>query len=133
MSRWFDREAEMGKSRKRAPGTRLREAIVLIPLAYNDGTKIAHDILKSIYAEAYAKFSGWTLEGKVTGAYRMQTGQRVVEKLQKLSIILPESQLRELEQMVARWAALLLQEVILPKVTDARVNFVRPNLEDESS
>jgi hypothetical protein len=124
----------MAKPRKRrkskAKGKRGRppkEAIVLIPLTYNDGTKVSRDTLLDIFEEIYAAFHGWTDEGTVKGAYRMQTGQKRVEHLLKVSVVLGESQIPELESMVARWGARLGQETMLLKIADNVIKFVPPS------
>jgi hypothetical protein len=122
------------RRQRRATGKRqgnLKEAIVLVPLTYNDGTKVPGDVLESIREELFVAFHGWTIEGAVKGAYRMQTGRKRVEDLQKLSIILNESQLSELEVMVARWGASLGQETMLMKISDFVVKFIRPHTEEE--
>ena len=49
-------------------------------------------------------FHGWTLEGNVKGAYRMQAGgQKRVETLQKVSILLDSSRVSKREEMMGRW------------------------------
>lgn len=129
----------MAKPRKRgkpkAKGKRdgdPKEAIVLIPLTYNDGTKVSQDVLLGIFEEIYVAFHGWTNEGAVKGAYRMQTGQKQVEDLLKVSIVLDQSQIPDLEAMVSLWCARLGQEVMLLKIADYTVKFVPPQKEAES-
>jgi hypothetical protein len=111
---------------KRKGGGNPREAIVLIPLTYNDGTKVPRDILLDIFEEMYLAFHGWTDEGTVKGAYRMQTGRKRVEDLLKVSVILDESQVAELETMVAGWCARLGQEAMFLKIADPDVKFIPP-------
>jgi hypothetical protein len=130
----------MAKPRKRGkpkggqqPGGMLKEAIVLLPLTYNDGTRVAKGTLESIYGEIFAAFHGWTIEGTVRGAYRMRTGQKRVEALQKVSIVLDESQVPDLEAMVGKWAAVLGQEAMLLKVSDHVIKFIPPRREAEES
>src|SRR6266480_1515108 len=121
----------MAKRRKQKPKTkqpvrvRQKEAIVLIPLTYNDGTRVSRATLESIRDDLFLAFAGWTIEGTVTGAYLMhQTGRRRVEKLQKGSVVLEASQISELEEMVARWGAMLGQEAMLLKISDFAVKFI---------
>ncbi len=123
------RKAEESKITK---GGDLKEAIVLIPLTFNDGARIPPEIIDSICDEIFGVFHGWTLEGNVTGAYPMQsTGQKRVEDLLKVSIILEMSQVSKLEEMVGRWCARLGQEVMLLKIADLIVKFVPPQPEPE--
>jgi hypothetical protein len=128
----------MAKSRKHGkpkgrqkPGGTPKEAIVLLPLTYNDGTRVTEGSLESIYGEIFAAFHGWTIEGAVRGAYRMRTGQKRVEALQKVSIVLDESQVPDLEAMIGRWAAELGQEAMLLRVTDHVIKFIPPRREEE--
>ncbi|HMC88917.1 MAG TPA: hypothetical protein VKI17_05185 [Gemmataceae bacterium] len=100
----------MAEPRKKRSKGRLKEAVVLIPLTYNDGTRVPRDVIESIQQEVFIAFHGWTIEGTVKGAYRMRTGQKRVEDLLKLSIVLAESRIRELQAMVGKWCANLGQE-----------------------
>ena len=108
-----------------------KEAIVLIPLTYNDGTRVSRETLQSIQEEIFVAFHGWTIEGTVKGAYLMQTGQKCVEDLLKVSVVLDESQIPELEMMVARWCAGLGQETMLMKIADFVIKFIPPQTKAE--
>lgn len=79
----------------------------------------------------YAAFDGWTIEGTVTGAYRMNTGRKRVEKLVRISIVLKPADLPQLRKMVGTWCGRLGQETMLLEVADAAVEFVRPVFEEE--
>lgn len=61
------------------------------------------------------------------------TGQKQVEELLKVSIVLAASQIAELEAMVGRWCARLGQEVMLLKIADLDIKFVPPHPETEGS
>ena len=120
-----------GKS-KTPKGGNLKEATVLIPLTANDGTPFPPEALDAICNEIFDTFHGWTIEGTVTGAYPMQaTGQKRVEELLKVSIILDASRVAQLEGLVRQWCARLGQEVMLLKVADLVVKFVPPQTEGE--
>lgn len=108
-----------------------KEAIVQIPLTYNDGTQVPQGTIETIQEQIFAAFDGWTIEGTVKGAYRMRSGKKRVEDSLKVSIILDESQLDELEAMVAQWCSDLGQETMLFKITDYVVKFVPPRKEAE--
>jgi hypothetical protein len=124
--------AKPRKGAKRRRGDELKEAVVLIPLTYNDGTKVPQAALRRIRAELFAAFQGWTIEGVVKGAYRMRTGEQRVEDLQKISVILRESQLPQLESMVGKWAAQLGQETMLMRMADSAIRFILPQERKES-
>jgi hypothetical protein len=127
----------MAKPRKRGEtkgkgNNRLKEAIVLLPLTYNDGTDVPQETIDSICDEIFGTFHGWTLEGNVKGAYQMQAGgQKRVENLLKVSIVLEMSRVSKLEEMVGRWCTRLGQEVMLLKVADSIVKFIPPQPETE--
>lgn len=112
---------------------KLRVVTVLIPLAYNDGTLISMQILDSIQEEMFLAFHGWTIEGTVRGAYRMQSGAKCVENLLKVSIVLDDTQIPEIEAMVAKWCSRLRQEVMLLNITESVVKFIPPTNQSESS
>jgi len=124
------RERKKPKAKSKGDGDP-KEATVLIPLTYNDGTKVPQDILLSIIEEIYVAFQGWTNEGTVKGAYRMQSGQKRVEDLLKVAIILDQSQVPELESMVSAWCTRLGQETMLLKIADYTIKFVPPQKEAE--
>jgi len=126
----------MAKSRKKkrlSPESPLKEAIVLIPITFNDGSKVPRATLDAIYDEAYGEFDGWTMEGTVTGAYRMQSGAKAVDRLRKLSIILHKSEVPVLEEMVRRWGVMLGQEAMLLKISESQVKFIISRSEEEST
>jgi hypothetical protein len=115
------------KSKAKEKGARNpKEAIVQIPLTYNDGTQVPKGTIETIQEQIFAAFAGWTIEGTVKGAYRMQSGEKRVEDSLKVSIILDESRINELEAMVAQWCGELGQETMLLKITDYVVKFVPP-------
>src|SRR4051812_33387807 len=81
------------------------EAIVLIPLTYNDGSAIALEKINAIQDQIFLLFEGWTHEGTVTGAYRMSSGEKRVEESMKLSIVLKAADIPTLEKMAGEWAS----------------------------
>ncbi len=126
----------MAKPRKRQEkpkeGANLKEAPVLIPLTYNDGTEVPPETIDAICDEIFSVFHGWTLEGNVKGAYRMQAGgQKRVETLQKVSILLDSSRVSKREEMMGRWCARLGQEAMLLKIADSVVKLIPPQPETD--
>ncbi len=61
----------------------------------------------------------------------MQTGDKRVEDLVKVSIVLDESQVPTLEAMISAWCARLGQETMLLKIADYTIKFVPPQKEAE--
>ncbi len=107
------------------------KAIILIPLTYNDGSRIAKGTLQGIFDEMFTVFHGWTIEGEVKGAYRMETGEKRVEKLVRVAIVLERAELPILRRMVAKWCSLLGQETMLLEITGSSVEFVPPRFEED--
>ncbi|OAI52322.1 hypothetical protein AYO44_04750 [Planctomycetaceae bacterium SCGC AG-212-F19] len=121
------------KRRTRSKGrSRLKEATVLIPLTYNDGTVIPQATIETLREELFATFAGWTAEGTVQGAYRMESGAKRVESLLKISVVLEDDQVETLEDMVSRWGRELGQEAMLLKIADLVVKFIPPRSAEES-
>ena len=111
----------------------LRRATLLLPLAFNDGTAVPPELLGQIEEELYRSYGGWTIVGEVSGAYRMrQTGEKKVEKLIHLWIVLEEDQLPRLREQVAEFGDLLDQEVMFFEVGPSEVEFVKPRRKGKS-
>ena len=108
-----------------------KKATVLIPLTYNDDTRIPIDTLLNIKEQLTANFDGHTDEGTVGGEYMMKSGSKRADKLMKLYVYLRESQLPILEHMVGRWAFELGQEAMLLEIAEVVVKFVPPLSEEE--
>lgn len=94
-----------------------KKAVVLIPLTYNDGSRVSKKTLNAIYNEILFAFHGWTIEGKVQGAYRMATGAKRVEWHMRVAIVLDEAEIGLLRRMVGKWCTRLGQETMLLEVT----------------
>jgi len=109
---------------------RTKEAIVLIPLTYNNGSEIPVEKLNDIWDQIYLAFHGWTHEGIVVGAYPMASGEKRVEQSLKISIVLKEADILTLSRMASEWASELGQEAILIKITDFEVIFAPPQKEE---
>ena len=107
-----------------------KKAVFLLPLTYNDGTRIPDETLDGMLDEVYHAFGGWTLEGEVRGAYRMQSGERQVEKLLRVAVVLSRSSMPILRKMIGRWCSRLGQEAIYLETSDALVEFILPSSEE---
>ena len=106
----------------------LKRVTLLIPLTFNDGTTIPRATLAAIEREIYFAFKGWTLVGEVKGAYQMrQTGEKKVDRLLQVWVVVEETAIPEIRQMVARFAESLGQESMYFEVSDSQVELVPPN------
>jgi hypothetical protein len=112
----------------------LKKATLLIPLTFNDGSRIPKETLTAIEDEIYLEFKGWTIVGEVEGAYLMgQTGEKKVERLLHVWVVLEEAVIPTLRQMVARFAATLGQEAMYFEIGNSLVEFLPPLSEENES
>ena len=116
---------------KKGKKDRTKEAIVLIPLTYNDGSEIDPRLHDECREQVFVEFGGWTVEGTVVGAYEMASGERRIEHSLKVSIFLQESQLPILETIVGQWADVFQQESLVLKITDYVVKLIPPLKREE--
>jgi hypothetical protein len=108
-----------------------KKAFLLLPLTYNDGSAIPLEVLGGIRDDLYKAFHGWTVEGVVEGAYRMQTGEKRVENLLRISVVLEPDDLPTLRKMVAGYCSLLGQELMYLEISDSIVEFIPPLAQGE--
>lgn len=102
------------------------------PLTFNDGSSIPKEALAAIEDEIYLAFRGWTIVGEVEGAYQMrQTGDKKVERLLHVWVVVEEEAVSTLKQMVGRFGATLGQEFMYFEVGESLVEFIPPYREEE--
>src|SRR6266446_8803848 len=104
-----------------------KKAVFLLPLTYNDGSRIPKETIDNILAELFFVFDGWTVESEVKGAYRMHSGEERVEKLLRVAVLLQRDEVAGLRRMVGRWAAQLGQEAMYFEISDSQIEFIRPS------
>ena len=76
--------------------------------------------MAAIEDEIYLEFKGWTIVGEAEGAYLMrQTGEKKVERLLHIWVVLDEAAIPTLRQMVGRFAATLGQESMYFEIGDS--------------
>ena len=79
-----------------------KKAILLIPLTYNDGSRIPPDVLEGIYEELFVLSGGHTSAGTVQGAYRMKDGSKQTDILEQVWVVYEEPDKPVLREAVAR-------------------------------
>ena len=107
----------------------LKKCIILLPLIYNDQTEITPAIINDILKEIERRFDGYTIEGTVTGAYKMDDGSVAHDKSTKVVIAVDPTKVDELKKLVAKFAGKLKQESLYFEVTDTDVELIRPEQE----
>lgn len=110
----------------------LKKVTLLIPLTFNDGSTIPPQTLNAIEEEIYVAFKGWTIVGEVQGAYQMgQTGEKKVERLLHVWVVIEEEAVPTLKEMVGRIGATLRQEFMYFEVGESLVEFIPPFREEQ--
>ncbi len=107
-----------------------RKYILLLPLRYNDGREVHEVVQESILDAVYQLADGYTIGSTVTGAYRMKDGSKQMDRLQEIWMLVDAVREPLVRPMVAKFAAMLEQEVMFLERTDSSVDFVPPDVEN---
>ncbi len=107
-----------------------KKAILLIPLTYNDGSRVPQDVLEGIYEALFVLSGGHTSAGTVRGAYRMKDGTEILEQVW---VAYNETDRPALRELVARFCSDLSQEAMYLEFTDSVIEFIPPYEEPRSS
>src|SRR4051794_15711144 len=100
------------------------KALFYLPLKDNDGRDLTAET-EEVRTELYIRFVGWTFLGYVKGAYRMADGTQALDESGAYMVILDESRLPELEQILRDFKAKTLQEAIYLEIQrDVDVRFI---------
>jgi hypothetical protein len=87
------------------------KAIFYVPLWDNDGSNL-HSKIDDLEFILYAHFVGWTKHGIATGAFQMSDGSRSDDTHIVFYVMLEESRLSELEEILIDFKKTTLQESI---------------------
>jgi hypothetical protein len=109
-----------------APPDPLVRCTLLVPLQVDPGAPTPASVLREIEERFFARFGGYTLAGRVRGAYRMANGARAEDESLTIWVAVPPARIGEVRQEAARLARELKQESIYLEVGDAQVEFVGP-------
>lgn len=85
------------------------KATFLLPLQDNDGRSLRQEI-KMVRTEMFNRFFGWTREGMVRGAYRMETGEMALDASARYFVIVDESRLTQVEEVLLLFKAMASQQ-----------------------
>jgi hypothetical protein len=112
---------------------RRKKAVILLPTAYNDGTKVPPEVMSRIFRELQVKFAGYSQGGLVRGTYTMEDGTLVNDKSIMVWFILPdeEQEIEHVRRLAAKFARWLRQETLYLEVMDVDAEFVHPDDDDE--
>ena len=100
------------------------KALFYLPLRDNDGRDLSEEI-ESLEAELFIRFSGWTFQGYVKGAYRMADGTQSLDESAAYVVVCDESQIEELEGLLRDLKSKTSQETIYLEIQrEVDVRFV---------
>lgn len=105
--------------------------VLLLPLNYNDKTKVPRKILNRIFDDIFALAGGYRIGGAGRGAYRMKTGRKQVDVTQEIWVVVPEKDEPALRKMIAGFARLLDQESIYLERVESTVEFIPPPADED--
>jgi hypothetical protein len=91
------------------------KAVFFIPIKDNDGRELTAE-KDDLEMELFIRFVGWTFLGIVQGAYRMKDGTKAIDEHRAYAIILDESRLPEVEEVLCQFKAKTTQEAIYLEV-----------------
>ena len=100
-----------------------KKVVLLIPLNFNDGTLVPEQEIEAILHELFVECGGYTLAGEVSGAYRMSSGEKQVDKCLQVWVVAPAS---EVKRLVGRLAKKLGQESMYFEELEGSVDFILP-------
>jgi hypothetical protein len=87
------------------------KVLFYLPLKDNDGRDLSAEI-DDTEMELYVRFVGWTFQGFIKGAYRMADGTQSVDESASYVVILEESRVLEIEEVLRDFKGKTLQEFI---------------------
>jgi hypothetical protein len=91
------------------------KALFYIPLRDNDGRDLTTEI-EALRTELYVRFVGWTFFGYVKGTFQLADGTQALDESGAYVVILDETRLPELEQVLRDFKSKTLQEAIYLEV-----------------
>lgn len=101
------------------------KALFYVPVNDNDGRSLASEIAE-LEVELFLKFGGWTCLGSSRGAYRMADGSRSLDENLSYMVILDDSRIPEVEEVLRSFRNKTKQEAIYLEIqTSIDVRFVK--------
>jgi len=100
------------------------KALFYLPLKDNDGRSLKAEI-RAVKQEAFGRFTGWTFLGYVQGAFRMADGSRSADVSGAYVVVLDDSRIPELEEVLLKFKGQTLQEAIYLEIQrDVEIRFL---------
>lgn len=102
----------------------MKKCVLLIPTRYNDGRKVEDYKLENALNEIANLTGGYTIDGEVIGAYKMNSGTIQREVSRKLWIVCENEIIDKLKTLVLSLKKQFQQECMYFSVTDETVMFL---------
>ncbi len=87
------------------------KATFLLPVKDKDGRDLLPGI-DAVRRQLWTCFSAYTSEGRVGGSYQMMDGSQATDINEKFSLVLDDSRIGELEQVLREFKAKTIQEAL---------------------
>ena len=104
----------------------LQKFVVLVPLCFNDGTQVPNEVIIDFQDKLFLLGGGYTIAGKVEGAYRMADGKKQIDHSVEYWIWVANGQIEKLRTIVGELGDTLGQESMYLEHTGSKVDFVPP-------
>lgn len=101
--------------------------VLLLPLTYNDGSRVSKEVRNQIEEEIYLLAGGYRFGATGKGAYRMKSGMKQIDITQEVWIAIDEEDEQALKKLVAQFAARLDQESMWLERIHSSVEFIPPS------
>ena len=100
------------------------KALFYLPIRDRDGREL-RDEIEELLAEVYVRFAGWTFQGYVKGAFRMADGTKALDESGAYFVVLDDTRIGELEDILRQFKSKTLQEAIYLEIQrDVDVRFI---------
>ncbi len=93
----------------------LVKATFFLPLRDNDGRDLAEEI-SAVEDDCFLAFGAWTLSGYFKGVWRMESGERRIDTSAAYMVMVEESDVEELEEILRMFKSKTTQEAIFLEV-----------------
>jgi hypothetical protein len=104
----------------------LTKYLLLLPLTYNDKTRVPKVVLDGILEQLFDFAGGYTVAGAAKGAYRMKSGQKQIDSSVQVWIVIEQTDAPQLRNLVADICRRLNQEVMYLERAGGDVEFIPP-------
>ena len=104
----------------------LSKYLVLVPLAFNDGSPVPEEAILEFEEQLFVLGGGFTVAGTARGAYRMADGKKQIDHSLIFWIWVNDGQYENLRSIVSELGGKLGQEFMYLERTSASLDLVPP-------